>query len=46
MALYLHVGPFSRYVIREIGLKVERLDAEESIAPLPAREPAAVALVS
>jgi radical SAM superfamily enzyme YgiQ (UPF0313 family) len=46
MALYLHVGPFSRYVIREIGLKIERLDAKESIAPLPAREPAAVALVS
>jgi hypothetical protein len=28
--LYLHVGPFSRYVIREIGLKIERLDAEEA----------------
>ena len=43
MALYLHLGPFSRHVIREIELKIERLDAEPYIAPLPAREPVALA---
>ena len=41
MALYLHLGPFSRHVIREIELKIERLDAAPDIAPPRAREPAA-----
>jgi radical SAM superfamily enzyme YgiQ (UPF0313 family) len=46
MALYLHLGPFSRHVVREIELKIERIDAEESIIPPPAREPLAVAMVN
>jgi radical SAM superfamily enzyme YgiQ (UPF0313 family) len=33
MALYLHVGPFSRYVIEQIDLKIARIDAEELVAP-------------
>ena len=33
MALYLHVGPFSRFVMREIALKIEKIDAEELVAP-------------
>ena len=41
MALYLHLGPFSHHVIREIELKIERLDAEPGLAP--AREAAALA---
>jgi hypothetical protein len=27
MAFYLHLGPFSRYVIRQIEQKIEELDA-------------------
>ena len=41
MALYLHLGPFSHHVIREIELKIERLDAEPGLAPV--REAAALA---
>jgi radical SAM superfamily enzyme YgiQ (UPF0313 family) len=33
MALYLHVGPFSRYVIEQIDLKIARIDAEELVEP-------------
>jgi hypothetical protein len=43
MALYLHLGPFSRHVIREIELKIEKLDAEPGIAPERTREPVALA---
>jgi len=42
MAFYLHLGPFSRYVMREIELKIERLDAEAAIVRRPANEPAAM----
>jgi radical SAM superfamily enzyme YgiQ (UPF0313 family) len=42
MAFYLHLGPFSRYVMREIELKIERLDAEAAVARRPANEPAAM----
>ena len=42
MAFYLHLGPFSRYVMREIELKIERLDAEAVIVRRPANEPAAM----
>jgi len=37
MALYLHVGPFSRYVIEQIQLKIERIDDEEEMPPPPAK---------
>jgi hypothetical protein len=40
MAFYLHLGPFSRYVMREIDRKIERLDA----APAPPRTDETVAL--
>jgi len=38
MALYLHLGPFSRHVIREIELRVERLDNGPSVVPSYVRE--------
>jgi radical SAM superfamily enzyme YgiQ (UPF0313 family) len=41
MALYLHLGPFSRYVIGQIELKIEKLDAEASVAPQRPRATAA-----
>jgi radical SAM superfamily enzyme YgiQ (UPF0313 family) len=41
MALYLHLGPFSRYVIEQIEIKIDRLDAEASV-PLQAGPAAAV----
>jgi radical SAM superfamily enzyme YgiQ (UPF0313 family) len=43
MALYLHLGPFSRHVIREIELKIDLLDGEPAIAAMPARETVALA---
>ncbi len=41
MALYLHLGPFSRYVIEQIEIKIDRLDAEASV-PLQAGPAAAL----
>jgi hypothetical protein len=42
MAFYLHLGPFSRFVIEEIDIKINRIDAEEAsmaarriAAPIP-----------
>ena len=40
MALYLHLGPFSRHVIREIERKIELLDAEPAIVTAPTPEAA------
>jgi radical SAM superfamily enzyme YgiQ (UPF0313 family) len=41
IALYLHVGPFSRSVMREIDLKIEKIDAETAALPRPTHAPAA-----
>jgi radical SAM superfamily enzyme YgiQ (UPF0313 family) len=46
MALYLHVGPFSRFVMREIELKIEALDAEAQTAPPPAAAEGAAAVLA
>ena len=40
MALYLHLGPFSHHVIREIERKIELLDTEPGIATMPRPEAA------
>jgi radical SAM superfamily enzyme YgiQ (UPF0313 family) len=40
MALYLHLGPFSRHVIREIELRIETLDHDPNVAVEYVREPA------
>ena len=42
MALYLHLGAFSRNAIGQIGLKIDRLDAEASVVPLQAESTAAL----
>ena len=44
MALYLHLGPFSRHVIREIELRIERLDNGPSVVPSYVREAPALAV--
>jgi radical SAM superfamily enzyme YgiQ (UPF0313 family) len=44
MAFYLHLGPFSRFVIDEIDLKIDRIDAEE--ARMAARQIAAPVAMS
>ena len=40
MALYLHLGPFSHHVIREIERKIELLDTEPAIVTAPTPEAA------
>jgi hypothetical protein len=42
MALYLHLGPFSKHVIKEIDRRIAELDAAAPAMPPPAayREPA------
>jgi radical SAM superfamily enzyme YgiQ (UPF0313 family) len=40
MALYLHLGPFSRHVMHEIELRIDRLDNGTTIVPRYVREDA------
>jgi hypothetical protein len=42
MAIYLHLGPFSRHVIREIDRRIAELDAATAPPPAAYREPAVV----
>jgi hypothetical protein len=39
IAMYLHLGPFSRKVIAEIDRRIAEIDAAEQFAPLPAEIP-------
>jgi len=41
LAFYLHLGPFSRYVIGQIDEKIEALEAAAPVPPPPAKELAA-----
>ena len=43
MAIYLHLGPFSKHVISEIDRRIRELDDAQAMIPPPAyREPAVV----
>ena len=46
MALYLHVGPYSRHVIEQIDLQIEDLRQGRVVAPkvLPPTEPETIAV--
>jgi hypothetical protein len=50
MAFYLHVGPYSRYVIKQIDRQIEDIEQGRFVAPelLPAvaPEPAAPKLIA
>jgi hypothetical protein len=45
MALYLHLGPFSRYVIRQLEEKIEEIE-KDGFDPRRATEPSRPALVN
>ena len=41
MAIYLHLGPFSKHVIKEIDRRIAEIDDAQAVMPPPAyREPA------
>jgi radical SAM superfamily enzyme YgiQ (UPF0313 family) len=48
MAFYLHVGPYSRYVIKQIDRQIEDIERGRFVAPhlLPAVEPEPVAVTA